>query len=346
MGLKTRFIQQLKKYPIPFEWFRLAHGAKPAAELGVKERLLVPTTILPPDPNHKAIGPRRAPEIHQEKIAPALYLYEYSGYVTHQGGFITHDNYHIYELILYKDRSHPHDYSLRPFQKYKRFDVPVVAIVEESAYNYYHWHIHACTLSIELIRSGILQSIPKSYFIYAPFNHPYQSHTLCEIGFAPQYIINSRDHQTLCSPHIITINTPLYLTPAALEHWQKVKEDAREALKRSSSEGPQRIFISRAKARCRRILNEEALWEILRPYGFARICFEDLSYEDQRRAMIDATHVIFPHGAGGTNLLFAPPPCKVLEILQEGNIKITTRFFLVTLVILIAMTWLNRLLLI
>jgi capsular polysaccharide biosynthesis protein len=37
--------------------------------------------------------------------------------------------------------------------------------------------------------------------------------------------------------------------------------------------------------------------------------------------MIDATHVIFPHGAGGTNLLFAPPPCKVLEILQEGNIQ-------------------------
>jgi len=69
----------------------------------------------------------------------------------------------------------------------------------------------------------------------------------------------------------------------------------------------ERVYISRARARVRRVLNEETVLAALRPLGFRSYYLEELPFAEQARLFHDAELVIAPHGAGLANLLFAGP---------------------------------------
>ncbi|MEO0750639.1 MAG: glycosyltransferase family 61 protein, partial [Pseudomonadota bacterium] len=75
-----------------------------------------------------------------------------------------------------------------------------------------------------------------------------------------------------------------------------------------------RLYLSRANANRRKIVNEAEFIERLRPLGFEPICPEEHSLCEQAAIMAEASHVISPHGAGMCNLVFAPPGCRVLEL--------------------------------
>lgn len=75
-----------------------------------------------------------------------------------------------------------------------------------------------------------------------------------------------------------------------------------------------RVFISRAKAKGRKILNEEALWEVLEARGFDRVFMEDLSFAEQVALMQRCAIVVAPHGAGLTNMMFCPPGTDIVEL--------------------------------
>jgi len=75
-----------------------------------------------------------------------------------------------------------------------------------------------------------------------------------------------------------------------------------------------RLFVSRAKAGRRRILNEDDIMQVLEPLGFQAVCLEDLSIPQTAELMARASHIIAPHGAGLANLVFAQSGTKVLEL--------------------------------
>ena len=83
---------------------------------------------------------------------------------------------------------------------------------------------------------------------------------------------------------------------------------------RRGQEPWRRLFISRSKAARRRLLNEEALWPLLRDTGFDRIWMEDLSFDEQVRLMGETHILLAPHGAGLTNMMFCPPGAHIVEI--------------------------------
>ncbi len=77
-----------------------------------------------------------------------------------------------------------------------------------------------------------------------------------------------------------------------------------------------RIFISRIathKGRQRCILNEEALFDAIRPWGFKCYVLEHLPIEEQIALFYDAEIVIAAHGAGLTNTIFSQE-IKILEL--------------------------------
>ena len=81
-----------------------------------------------------------------------------------------------------------------------------------------------------------------------------------------------------------------------------------------------RIYISRSKARKRRILNEKILTESLVKLGFAIVHAEDLTYAQQVQLSFNAEMIVAPHGAGLTNILFSKQ-CRVLELHPADIIK-------------------------
>jgi capsular polysaccharide biosynthesis protein len=80
-----------------------------------------------------------------------------------------------------------------------------------------------------------------------------------------------------------------------------------------------KIYISRRKARRRRLTNENEVIEVLIGYGFKVVLFEDCSFEQQVQIALNAKHIISNHGAGLTNIMFMKSGGCVFEIRKEGD---------------------------
>ncbi len=79
-----------------------------------------------------------------------------------------------------------------------------------------------------------------------------------------------------------------------------------------------RIYLSRAKARFRRVVNESELISALQPYGFEVVVAEDLSFRDQVELFSGSELIVAPHGAGLANLSFARAAKLLVEIFSPG----------------------------
>ena len=74
------------------------------------------------------------------------------------------------------------------------------------------------------------------------------------------------------------------------------------------------LYVSRRKARKRRLVNEQALEDELSSVGFSIVHPEDTPFKDQIALFSKAQFIVAPHGAGLSNIVWADPPCRVLEI--------------------------------
>lgn len=80
-----------------------------------------------------------------------------------------------------------------------------------------------------------------------------------------------------------------------------------------------KIYVSRGKARRRRIVNEDGVIALLKDYGFETVYFEDLSFDEQAIISLHTKYLISNHGAGLTNMLFMREGSSVLELRLAGD---------------------------
>jgi len=99
----------------------------------------------------------------------------------------------------------------------------------------------------------------------------------------------------------------LVISPLAVELVRKTFISAFQAPRK-------RIFIARAEARYRRLLNEVRLHAISESMGFEIICPEKFGFREQVEIFSEAECIVGPTGAGMTNMIFAPKGCKVLVL--------------------------------
>ena len=91
---------------------------------------------------------------------------------------------------------------------------------------------------------------------------------------------------------------------------------------------PRRIFISRNKpGATRRILNEDVLYEALRPFGLERLFPEELSFAEEVSLFNNAEVIVGPVGAGMVNLLWCKPGTAVIEIFSPRYVNVMNWMF-------------------
>jgi capsular polysaccharide biosynthesis protein len=81
----------------------------------------------------------------------------------------------------------------------------------------------------------------------------------------------------------------------------------------------ERIYISRRRAEKRRIVNEDAVTDVLSRFGFETVYAEDLSFAQQVQRISRARYLVSNHGAGLTNMLFMQEGGSVLELRHETD---------------------------
>lgn len=86
-----------------------------------------------------------------------------------------------------------------------------------------------------------------------------------------------------------------------------------------STSNSERIYVSRAKQKPRRIHNEKEVIDVLLPLGFEVVFWEDMSFEEQVQKAKNAKILVTSHGANVTNCMFMPDSSKVLEIIRSDK---------------------------
>jgi hypothetical protein len=85
-----------------------------------------------------------------------------------------------------------------------------------------------------------------------------------------------------------------------------------------------RFYISRSRAKHRRVINEEQVIHLLDAFGFETVYLEELSFLEEVRLFQDAEMIVAPHGAGIASTVFSG---KVKVLILYPNQRPTTFFF-------------------
>lgn len=93
-----------------------------------------------------------------------------------------------------------------------------------------------------------------------------------------------------------------------------IMRDLNRAFIGDKPNGNRKLYVSRAKARFRKVLNEEELETLLVSCGFEIIQPDDWTLAEQVNAFSECDTLIGIHGAGLTNCLFMPPGGTVIEL--------------------------------
>lgn len=83
----------------------------------------------------------------------------------------------------------------------------------------------------------------------------------------------------------------------------------------------EKIYVTRERARRRRVKNEAEVWAQLAPRGFAKVRLEEMTWREQIQAFGAAKIVVAPHGAGLANVIFCRPSATVVEVFGRGFVN-------------------------
>ena len=188
--------------------------------------------------------------------------------------------------------------------------------------NYAHWLLDTIPRLLALIETG--ENLNEfDHFVFLSMKYNFHIKSMEEFGISPQRIINLEDQSEnsidlggiFKTDKFTFVSDPRqHLVPCA-----NIAGMMRSFFVQSRGIRPtkRKIFISRSKAPKRRILNEDELVGFLESLGYERVWLEDFSIRETASIMAEAKAVIGPHGAGMTNLIFASPGTKALELFSS-----------------------------
>jgi hypothetical protein len=178
--------------------------------------------------------------------------------------------------------------------------------------NYYHFIID----SLPRLNSVIddLKTDNYSLILHTP-HAKFIDSILKYYDFKNITIVNNNEYL-----HIKELIVPNYLAGSGHIHPPKVQAIRSFFLEKIlSASTKEKIYISRARQKTRRIINEAQVVELLSKYGFEVIYWEDRTFEEQVQIARNTKYMISSHGANLTNLMFMDEGAKVLEIIKEKD---------------------------
>jgi capsular polysaccharide biosynthesis protein len=132
------------------------------------------------------------------------------------------------------------------------------------------------------------------------------------LGINPDRLIKVPRHAIVACKNV-AVPTVFRNQPWMLEGIVWFRHRLREHLQSSKKFG-KRLFISREDSGIRKLLNERALFHELEKMDFQCLQLGQMTVREQLAAFAGAEIVVGPHGAGLTNMIYAPKTAKLVEI--------------------------------
>jgi len=199
----------------------------------------------------------------------------------------------------------------------KKIPGKVAILSSLSAQVYYHWMIDVLPRIGILRQSGVeLEEI--DWFVVNSREKAYQRETLESLGIPLEKVIESDRH-----PHIIAENliVPSFAGELDWPGWGSIEFLRDNFLPGEKGSYPDKIYISRAQAKYRQVINEQAVRKVLSKYGFTTVLLEEMSVAQQAALFASAKIIVTPHGAGMTNIVFCRKGTKIVEFFSPRYVR-------------------------
>lgn len=208
----------------------------------------------------------------------------------------------------------------------------IVHIFRPGAYNHYHWLIEILPQLWAMQNSAFADKpILINELSFKTGRPEWEADRAVKLATLELLGLGA-ERQFRVSTSVMDVDVahvPLSLSPPVLKHAAGIHSDLKNAVLRAGphagNSDMRRIFVSRAHASRRRLVNEDALFEILCPRGFQRVVLERLPFAEQVALFSQAEQVVAPHGAGLANIVFMAPGTQVIELLPQ---KLEDRAFI------------------
>lgn len=192
------------------------------------------------------------------------------------------------------------------------------------AENYYHWWIDF------LPRAGVIAEFPELAhlpIIVLKTLNKNQLKALQKVGIdLDRLVMVPKHHTLLCDeiilPHLLgrpmhENDQPDWMKPMVNDWVVNWVRDQFADWRKPKPHDPRRIFISREGTRFRRCINEAEVYAIAQKHGFTTLKNEDMTFADQVSLYAGVDMVMGAHGAGFTNMLFAPESATAIEMFPK-----------------------------
>jgi capsular polysaccharide biosynthesis protein len=189
-----------------------------------------------------------------------------------------------------------------------------------------HWMFDVMP-KLEVLRRGGWTESDIDYYIVNGENQDFMKESLNRLGIPSAKVILVDDAVIAAERLLIPSRIRLrFATPPWAR--QFVREAFREAARKDGARiSAPKLYISRAKARRRRITNEEQVRDVLEKRGFLTVFAEDHSIAEFAAIVAGAQQIVSPHGAGLANLVFGS---KGLRVLEMYSAHIVAEYWLLT----------------
>jgi capsular polysaccharide biosynthesis protein len=183
--------------------------------------------------------------------------------------------------------------------------------------NYFHWMFDVLP-RLHLFEESSFEFDIDCYLVNE-IHHDFQRQTLALLNIPAEKIVCTHENFHCEYEQLIVPSLPGITGAATMFQCEFLRKAF--LLSPCANAPAQRLYISRRDATTRRILNEEALIELLNKLDFQMVSMDGRSVVEQALLFHEAQIIVAPHGAALTNLVFCHPACKVLEIFSPGYLN-------------------------
>jgi capsular polysaccharide biosynthesis protein len=188
-------------------------------------------------------------------------------------------------------------------------DRPVILIGTDGAYNYSHW------LSRNVLKLSLVEEDARFASLPILINHDlsaYQREYLELLAISSDRLLGLPENAVIaCRELFVPTNFRGHPRMGTAIDWLRGRLSRFIA---PSEAAIDRIYISRRDSRQRVLLNEQELETALAQLGFRIVTLTGMPVRDQIALFSRAKFIVGAHGAGLTNLMFAPRGATVVEI--------------------------------
>lgn len=186
-----------------------------------------------------------------------------------------------------------------------------------SANNLSHW-LFGILPRLSLLGRSDPRMEQTDWILLPPSKSDFQVETIRRFGIPPSKIVEAR-HDTFLEA--LEVLAPSFVSPAFVAtSW--FLDDLRCRFDDiAPAAGVRRIYVSRKDAPGRRVVNEDAVYNVLARHGFVTVQLEHLPFVEQVAIFKGTEIVVAAHGAGLSNLAFASRETAVVELFSPSYIN-------------------------